>query len=214
MAPAGVFMFKERNLGGDMTGSARIHEMEMTGGYGAVTKFAARRMLGKVPDSLGVMWHNRTVLMDLMAINRKAEKWHELDETLAVLAGMAAAAAIGCSFCLDLNYFMAHRRGLDEAKVREVPRWRESSAFTPLERSVMQYADAMCQTPLEVTDELSASLLQQLGAPALLELTARVGIMNTSARANIALGIRSQEFAASCGLAPLAGAAPHVGSSA
>ena len=77
---------------------------------------------------------------------------------------MAAAAAIGCSFCLDLNYFMAHNRGLDVAKAREVPRWRESEVFTPLERRVMEYAEAMSQTPLTVTDELVAALLEDLGA--------------------------------------------------
>src|ERR671912_315694 len=108
---------------------------------------------------------------------------------------MAAAAAIGCSFCLDLHYFMAHDRGLDEAKAREVPRWRESAVFTPLERSVMEYAEAMCRTPLTVTDELSAELLEALGAAALLELTFRVAAMNMTARSNVALGIRSQEFA-------------------
>lgn len=32
----------------------------------------------------------------------------------------------------------------------------------------------------------------------------RVGVMNLSARANVAVGIRSQEYAASCGLQPLA----------
>lgn len=121
---------------------------------------------------------------------------------------MAAAGAIGCSFCLDLHYFMAHDRGLEEAKAREVPRWRESTAFTPLERQVMEYAEAMCQTPLTVTDEMSAALLDALGAPALLELTARIGAMNLTARGNVALGIRSQEFATSCGLPPLAPAAP------
>ena len=45
---------------------------------------------------------------------------------------MAAAAEIGCSFCLDLNYFLAHDRGLDAAKAREVPRWRESTVFSPV----------------------------------------------------------------------------------
>jgi alkylhydroperoxidase family enzyme len=68
----------------------------------------------------------------------------------------------------------------------------------------MEYAEAMCQTPLAVTDEMSAVLLADLGAPALLELTARIGAMNMSARGNVALGIRSQEFSASCGLPPLA----------
>ena len=62
-------------------------------------------------------------------------------------------------------------------KASEVPRWRESDVFTPLERDVMEYAEAMTQTPPRVTDELSARLLDQLGAPALVELTVvgRVG---------------------------------------
>jgi alkylhydroperoxidase family enzyme len=68
----------------------------------------------------------------------------------------------------------------------------------------MEYAEAMSQTPPAVTDEMSAALLRDLGAPALLELTARVGAMNLNARSNVALGIRSQEFSASCGLPPLA----------
>src|SRR4051812_25443212 len=145
----------------------------------------------------------------MMGFGRKVDSWNRLDRNLASFATMAAAAVIGCSFCLDLHYFMAHNRGLDEVKAREVPRWRASTAFTPLERRVMEYAEAMSQTPPAVTDEMSAALLAELGAPALLELTARVGAMNLTARGNVALGIRSQEFSASCGLAPLATASAH-----
>ncbi len=95
------------------------------------------------------------VFKDSMKLGRKTEKWDSLDKNLATFAAMAAAAEIGCSFCLDFNYFMAHNKGLDEDKAREVPRWRESDVFTTLERQVMEYAVAMCRTPLEVTDELS-----------------------------------------------------------
>lgn len=186
------------------TANTRIPRAEIKGLQGHVIKRFSRRMLGEVPDSLGVMWHNRTVLSDMMGFGRKVEKWDRLDRNLATFAAMAAASKIGCSFCLDFNYFMAHNKGLDEARVRQVPRWRESDAFTSLERRVMEYAEAMSETPPTVTDELSTALLKELGAPALLELTARIAFMNTSARANIALGIHSQEFSASCGLKPLA----------
>ncbi len=186
-----------------MTEYARIPAAEVTGVQGRLIKTFARRMLGKVPDSLGVMWHHPRAMKDAMAFGRKVEAWDKLDKNLASYAAMSAASAIGCSFCLDLNYFMAHNHGLDEAKVRKVPRWRESTLFTPVERRVMEYAEAMCQTPVTVTDELSAALLEDLGAAGLLELTARVGFMNSSARGNIALGIGSEEFADSCGLAPL-----------
>jgi alkylhydroperoxidase family enzyme len=85
-----------------------------------------------------------------------------------------------------------------------VPRWRESDVFTPLERDVLEYAEAVSQTPPTVTDELSARLLEQLGAPALVELTTYVALANLYARSNVALGIEAAGLAASCGLAPLA----------
>ena len=187
-----------------MTSSTRVPPAEITGIYGTLLKTMSRRMLGQVPDAAGVMWHYPAVFKDMMRFGRRTESWNRLDPHLASLATMAAAGAIGCSFCLDLHYFLTHNRGLDETKAREVPRWRESTAFTPLERQVMAYAEAMCQTPLTVTDEMSAALLEDLGAPALLELTSRIGVMNMTARGNVALGIRSQEFSASCGLPPLA----------
>ena len=186
-----------------MTGDTRIPPAEVNGVYGTLVKFAARKMVGRVPDSVGVLWHNQAVMKDAMGIGRKIEGWRALDPDLASYAAMASAAAIGCGFCLDLNYFTAHNGGLDDAKVREVPRWRESAAFTPLERSVMEYAEAASQTPPAVTDELSDELLARLGPAALVELAARVAFMNMSARMNVALGIRSEHFADACGLPPL-----------
>jgi AhpD family alkylhydroperoxidase len=187
-----------------MASSTRIPATEITGIYGSLITTVSRKMFGQVPEGLGVMWHYPAVLTDMMKFGRKVDSWNRLDPNLASFATMAAAGAIGCSFCLDLHYFLSHNHGLDETKAREVPRWRESTVFTPVERRVMEYAEAMCQTPLTVTDELSAALLAELGAPALLELTARIGAMNMSARGNVALGIRSAEFSASCGLPPLA----------
>jgi hypothetical protein len=62
----------------------------------------------------------------------------------------------------------------------------------------------MTVTPPEVTDEMAAHLLEQLGAPALVELTAVIAFANLTTRANIAFGIESDGFAAACGLRPLA----------
>jgi alkylhydroperoxidase family enzyme len=82
--------------------------------------------------------------------------------------------------------------------------WRESALFTPLERDVLEYAEAMTELPLRVTDELSARLSDQLGAPALVELTAVIGLANLASRMNTALGIEGEGFADACGLRPLA----------
>jgi len=189
---------------------ARVPNIELTGIFGFLLKKMIRKRFGEVPESVGVMWNNPTVFKDMMRFGGKVEKWNRLDPNLASFAHMAAASLIGCSFCVDLHYFMVHNKGLDEAKAREVPRWQTSNVFTPLERRVMEYAEAMSHTPPTVTDELSAALLEALGAPALVELTARIAFMNSASRGNIALGIRSHEFSAACGLQPLA----HIVSSA
>ncbi len=187
-----------------MTSNTRVPQAEITGVLGAVMKRMSKKMFGEVPDALGVMWHNRPVLKATMGLGHKASKWKECDQDLKSYAHMAVASLIGCSFCLDLGYFQAHNEGLDEAKAREVPRWRESDVFTPLERDVMEYAEAMCQTSPTVTDEMSAWLLEQLGAPGLVELTAFIAIANQVTRTNVALGITSEGLAAACGLEPLA----------
>ncbi len=184
--------------------STRVPAAEITGVYGAVLKKMTRKMFGQVPEALGVMWHNRPVLKASLGLGRKAATWNACDKDLKSYAHMAVASLIGCSFCLDLGYFQAHNEGLDVAKAQQVPRWRQSEAFTPVERDVLEYAEAMSQTPPTVTDELSARLLEQLGAPALVELTAWVALANQAARTNVALGIEGQGFSAACGLAPLA----------
>jgi alkylhydroperoxidase family enzyme len=79
--------------------------------------------------------------------------------------------------------------------------------FTPLEREVLEYAEAMSQTPPTVTDELVARLSEQLGAAGLIELTSVIGYANLTTRSNVALGIESEGFAAACGLKPMAGRA-------
>ena len=84
-----------------------------------------------------------------------------------------------------------------------MPRWRESDLFTPLERDVLEYAEAMTNTPPTVTDELSARLLEQLGPAAMVEVTACIAFANLSTRSNTALGITSQGFSDDCEI-PLA----------
>jgi alkylhydroperoxidase family enzyme len=190
----------------DMTGNTRVPAAEITGVYGAVLKRFSRKMFGDVPEALGVMWHHRPVLTFSLGLGRKTARWHACDEDLKSYAHMAAAALIGCSFCLDLGYFQAHNAGLDVAKARQVPRWRESDVFTPLERDVMAYAEAMSDTPPTVTDALSARLLDVLGAPALVELTTCIALANLYTRSNIALGVESQGLSAACDLKPLAAA--------
>jgi alkylhydroperoxidase family enzyme len=160
--------------------------------------------LGTVPENVEVMWHNPKVGQASLEFGGKVGGWDAADASLKSFAHMAVAAQVGCSWCLDVGYFQAQNQNLDLAKASQVPRWRESDVFTPLERDVLEYAEAMTSTPPTVTDELSASLLERLGPAALVELTVVIGFANMATRANVAHGVESQGFSAACEI-PLAG---------
>src|SRR5215472_16102571 len=171
------------------------------------------KQLGTVPEPVEVAYNNPRVATSGQEFSASVATWDAAGADLKTFAHMAVAAQVGCSWCLDVNYFLAQNQNLDLAKANQVPCWRESAVFTPLERDVMEYAEAMTNTPTTVTDELSASLLERLGAAALVELTVFIGFANMAGRVNTAHGITSQGYSDSCEI-PLgkrpyeAGAAP------
>ena len=186
-----------------MPSTFRIPKAEIRGLYGKALSAYARRTYGQVPDNAYVLWHHRPALGAVLSFERKVAKFDRLDANLKSYALLASAGVIGCSWCLDFGYFLAHNDGLDLAKVREVPRWRDSGAFTPLERDVLAYAEAMSTTPMTVTDEMVAALVDRLGAEAVVELTQMVALENMRSRFNAAAGLQSQGYSDVCGL-PLA----------
>ncbi|MFE6760288.1 carboxymuconolactone decarboxylase family protein [Streptomyces sp. NPDC057684] len=161
------------------------------------------QQLGSVPEPNEVLWNNPKLAEANQEFAAKVGTWDAADASLKTFAHMAVAAQVGCSWCLDINYFAALNQNLDLAKASQVPRWRESEVFTPLEREVMEYAEAMTNTPTTVTDELSATLLGRLGPAALVELTVFIGFANLAARCNTAHGITSQGYSDACEI-PLA----------
>jgi len=132
------------------------------------------KQFGAVPEPIEVTWHNPSVAQAALEFGARIAAWDAADESLKTFAHMAVAAQVGCNWCLDINYFQAQNQNLDLVKATQVPCWRESDVFSPLEREVLEYAEAMTNTPPTVTDELSARLLERLGR-ALVELTACIG---------------------------------------
>ena len=70
---------------------------------------------------------------------------------------------------------------------------------------MIAYADAMSAQPIAVTDDQVADLDARLGHAGLVELTHLIAVENQRARANAALGVRAQGFAASCEVPASAG---------
>ena len=69
-----------------MTGSTRIPAIDVTGTTGAIMKVAARKMLGKVPDSLGVLWNHPAVFKDLITEAHEASDDSRTSTALLLVA--------------------------------------------------------------------------------------------------------------------------------
>jgi alkylhydroperoxidase family enzyme len=168
------------------------------------------KQLGAVPEPVEVLWNNPELAEANQEFSAKVATWDAADASLKTFAHMAVAAQVGCSWCLDITYFQALNQNLDLTKASQVPRWRQSEVFTPLERDVMEYAEAMTNTPTTVTDELSARLLDRLGPAAMVELTVFIGFANFATRCNTAHGITSQGYSDACEI-PLAARPQNFG---
>ena len=75
-----------------------------------------------------------------------------------------------------------------------MPRYRESAAFTPLEKLVIEYAERMSLTPVEVSDAFFDKVLAHFDNAQLVELTAAIAWENYRARFDHAFGVESQGF--------------------
>ena len=158
----------------------------------------SRRTYGAVMDPTRAMQHHRKVLVTTARHEMSLARWDRLDLTRKTLAQAVAAVTVGCSWCMDFGYWISTRDGVDPAKVRDVPRWRDSDVYTDEERRVMAYAEAASQTPPAVTDEMVADLRRDLGDAALVELTMMIAVENSRSRFNTALGLTSQGFRDRC----------------
>jgi AhpD family alkylhydroperoxidase len=168
-----------------------------------IGEWYTRRAYGKVMEPALVFGHHPALMRGYFAFERKVSGWHELDRDLKNLAELVAAQRIGCAWCLDFGYWMADRSGTPLGKLEKALTWREQEdAFSPLERMVMEYAEAMTATPPEVTDEQVAALVAALGEAAFVELTAMVAVENLRSRVNRAVGLTSQGFSDACAVRP------------
>jgi alkylhydroperoxidase family enzyme len=163
-----------------------------------LSEWYSRRHYGLVLQPGQASGHNPRVLRTVARAELSLARWRSVPGELKELAVMAAAARLNCSWCMDFGFWVSYTHGLDPAKLRAVPHWRESDLFTDAERRVLEYAEAMCETPLAVTDEMVAGLRGDLNEAQLVELTMMIAVENQRSRFNSALGLSSQGFSDRC----------------
>lgn len=89
---------------------------------------------------------------------------------------------------------MGRAAGITEEKLHDVTRWAESEVFSPLERLVLEYSEALTVTPARHDPELLARLREHLSEKQLVELTTQIAWEGFRARFNRAYDVKPQGF--------------------
>jgi alkylhydroperoxidase family enzyme len=165
-----------------------------------IAEIYSKRRYGAVLEPGLALLHNRKVLMTLIANENRVARWDTLNPTVKAVATLAAAAEIGCGWCLDFGYWESFHRGVDPVKLREISEWQGSTVYNEAARAAIRYAVAMTQTPPEVTDDMVADLRTRFTDAEVVELTAMIALENQRSRTNTALGLTSQGFRDHCDL--------------
>jgi AhpD family alkylhydroperoxidase len=138
--------------------------------------------------------HHRPVLLGISAAGLAVEKSRPLPARLKELAVLRTAQLTECEWCLDFGSKLAHDVGVPAEDLRELSNWRTSARFDDLDRLVLEYAEGMTRTPVEVSDELFARLREHFDERQIVALTMAIAMENLYNRSNQALGIESQDF--------------------
>lgn len=160
-----------------------------------ITFRSARRMYGRPMEPTQVVAHHRPLLLGYGAVSLALDRYaRTVKRSLKELAMLRAAQLIECEWCLDFGSMLAQKCDVPVEKLRDLAVWRDSPLFDPVERLVLEYAEAMTRTPASVSEELFASLREHFDERQMVELTLTIGLENLYSRTNQALGIESEGF--------------------
>jgi alkylhydroperoxidase family enzyme len=89
---------------------------------------------------------------------------------------------------------VGRKSGISAEQIANLSNYRSDCNFSELERLVLEYADAMTQTPVEVSDALFARLRERFNEAELVELTSAVAWENYRSRFDHAFAIEGENF--------------------
>lgn len=147
-------------------------------------------------DLLRWLRHRPQILTGTAAYEMALLGSARMEPRLKQLAELKAAALVTCEFCLDIGSALAAAHGVTERQLRDLPGFADSDAFSPDEKLVLEFAEAMSRTPAVIADELRDRLLSRFSPAQVTELAATVAWENNRGRLNQALGVRPAGFSA------------------
>ncbi|MDX6670231.1 MAG: hypothetical protein QOI91_594 [Solirubrobacteraceae bacterium] len=153
-----------------------------------------RRRFGNVVEPVRVTAHHAPLLLGYGVFELVTERSHHMDERLKELAVLKASQLSGCEWCMDFGSALVRTKGIRDDEMRALLEYRESDLFSDDDKVVIEYAEAMTRTPVDVPDALFERLRARFDEAQLVELTSAIALENYRGRFNWALGIQSEGF--------------------
>ncbi len=124
------------------------------------------------------------------AFDRYVVKESGLAPAITHLIKLRASIINGCAYCVDMHVKESRKDGLSEQWINLMSVWRESTVYTPKERALLGWVDAVTliaqtQAPDESYDELSKHFSEEDSV----KITTAIGAINVWNRLAVAFRV-------------------------
>jgi len=140
---------------------------------------------GKIANIWKLWCHSPQTLETFVAFYKTVTKG-SLDPKLRELAYIKASYVNDCAYCGDAHKIAGRRAGLTEQQIDEIGQFAESSAYSPLEKLVLRYAEELTRTA-RTSDVIMEELKKNLSEKDIIELNVIVGVANLTNRFNMSM---------------------------
>ncbi len=147
-----------------------------------------------MPEPFAVAARHGHIFSAMSGFEMALERAKRVPIRYKALGELRAAMVVGCEFCVDIGSMIARESGLTDDELRDLVDWRASERLDDVDKLVLEYADAVSASPVEVSDELFDRMREHFDDEQLVELTAAIAWENWRARFNWAFGLGKEGY--------------------
>jgi uncharacterized peroxidase-related enzyme len=140
---------------------------------------------GKIANIWKIMGHSPQILETFAAFYKTLMKG-TLDAKLRELAYVKASTMNDCPYCAESHKSSGRRAGLTDQQILEVENYTGSTAYSPLEKLVLRYAEELTRTA-KSSEDVMAELKKNLSEADIVELNLTIGVANLTNRFNMSM---------------------------
>lgn len=150
---------------------------------------------GRLINLYRVLLHSPTLALAWLQFNSAVRFQTGLSADLRELAILRVAILNGAEYQVRIHGpKYAREAGLSEERIAALGKWQASDLYTPSQRAMLAYADAMTQA-IEVSDAAHSELARHFSERQVVELTVLIGAYNMHTRVSRALRIDAENRA-------------------